>query len=199
MKKYYQIRDHSFYFKSAPHLKSHTGWHNAYIDIITRFLDDFKNSSQPVEIPAYPVLSSHKCDDLLFETASYWEGALYFLGSEVIGSRNALHGIGETITSVAEGWSNFEEELFLKIWDSHGQLKWLRAHLIREENQKFLQNHESSEGVRIAGELHANKDLIWLSSFIEQHIDEGCKYPNPYFGGYNPLHLHLHYSYCDSR
>jgi hypothetical protein len=198
MGKYCQIRNRSFYFESAPHLKNRdTDWHEAYIDIITRFLNDSKNDSQPVGIPAYPLICSLQCDDLLVETASYWEGALYFLGREVIGSSDALHGINEAITSVAEGWSTFEEELFLKIWNSHGQLKWLKAHLIREENQKFLKNDTSSEEVRKAGEMHDNKDLIWLSSFIEQHIDEGCKYPNPYFGGYNPLHLHLHYNYCN--
>jgi hypothetical protein len=31
--------------------------------------------------------------------------------------------------------------------------------------------------------------LTWLAEFVRQHQGEGDSYPNPYFGGTNPLHL----------
>ena len=60
------------YFKPAPHLKTRQeDWHRAYIGIITQLLEDLKDPSQPVALPADPLLSALSCDNLLFETASY--------------------------------------------------------------------------------------------------------------------------------
>ena len=166
----------------------HEDWHTAYIEIINRFLNAAKNKSQPVGLPAFPLICNLQCESLLFELGSYWEGALYFL-CRVIGARIALRGLSAAEKSVADNHATFEERLFMEIWDSHGQLKWLKAHLIREGKQSLLDSINSWEEIRKVGQMHKDKELIWLSSFIEQHEDEGRKYPNPYFGGTNPLHL----------
>ena len=71
---------HTFYFKAAPHLRGdHEDWHTAYIAIVTRILNDLEDRDKEVQLPAFPLLSASSCSDLLFEVASYWEGALYFL------------------------------------------------------------------------------------------------------------------------
>lgn len=184
------IDNRDFYFKAAPHLKGkHEDWHNAYIRIITRLLDDIEVQTQPVELPAFPLLSNLSSDALLFEVASYWEGAVYFL-CRVIGARTPLRGLRSVEKSIDDKHATFNDRLFIEIWNSYGQLKWLKAHLIREEKQDLLKcSANTKEEVRNAEQFHNDKDLIWLSSFVEQHEDEGNRYPNPYFGGMNPLHL----------
>ena len=89
--------------------------------------------------------------------------------------------------------SDVRWQLFSAIWNSHGQLKWLKAYLVR--------NEAVAEGKSIAidsampadtrDEDHRDGDLRWLAGFIEYHRQEGLAYPNPYFGGTNPLHLRL--------
>lgn len=76
-----------------------------------------------------------------------------------------------------------------------GQLKWLKAHLVRENALLLglLPMHagSSSEELARAAKSVNDPELKWLTSFVEQHAEEGEKYPNPYFGGTNPLHLGL--------
>ena len=182
----------TFHFKAAPHLRGdHEDWHAAYIEIITRFLDDAEVRNRDVQLPAFPLLSALSCNDLLFEVASYWEGALYFL-CRVLGSSTPLRGLRAVEEAVTGDCACFREQLFMAIWNSHGQVKWLKAHLIREQKQQLLPCPISScAEIRKAAQRHGDDDLFWLASFVEQHADEGEKYPNPYFGGMNPLHLGL--------
>ena len=176
-----------FVFRPAPHLTKDQDWHTAYIEIIHRILEGVKTQDAPIELPAYPLLSALCCEDLLFEMGSYWEGALYFL-KKIVDEPDSLSRLRFLEYSVANGHGTLEEFLFLKIWNSHGQLKWLKAHLIREERQGILWGDED---LRTVTERLADEDLIWLADFVEQHKEEGEKYPNPYFGGTNPLHLGL--------
>ena len=56
------IDGRTFYFKAAPHLKAdHEDWHNAYTEIITRFLDDLEVQNRQVQLPAFPLLSAGAC------------------------------------------------------------------------------------------------------------------------------------------
>jgi hypothetical protein len=188
----FNFEGRDFYFKAAPHLRAdHDDWHTAYAEIITRFLDDLNTESRRVQLPAFPLLSLPSSGDKLFEVGSYWEGALFFL-CRVLGSSTPLNGLRSIESAIAQNCSSLEQRLFMEIWNSHGQLKWLKAHLIREEKQHLLPNPISSAaGIREAAAGHNDEELHWLSSFVEQHEDEGSKYPNPYFGGTNPLHLGL--------
>lgn len=187
-----RIDGRTLYFKPAPHLRpDQEDWHIAYSEIITRFLDDLNVENSRVQLPAFPVLSSLPWGEMLFEVGSYWEGALFFL-CRVLGSSTPLDGLRSVESAVERNSSSFEQRLFMEIWNSHGQLKWLKAHLIREEKQHLLPNPiNSAAGIREAAAGHNDEELHWLSSFVEQHEDEGNKYPNPYFGGTNPLHLGL--------
>ncbi|HMN22667.1 MAG TPA: hypothetical protein PKA16_14910, partial [Ottowia sp.] len=119
------------------------------------------------------------------------------LQGRLLGYRSALEGI-QNIESRISKDLGFKERLFLKIWNSHGQLKWLKAHLIRELalEQRIVTRGEddSSAAYKAAGGASRDRRYIWLAEFIEQHLDEGRKYPNPFFGGTNPLHLGLIFS-----
>lgn len=183
----FSITDSRFYFRSAPHLTEDQDWHTAYIKIIHRILEGVKTQDALIELPAYPLLSALCCEDLLYEMGSYWEGALYFL-KKIVDEPTSLSRLRFLEFSVANGHGTLEERLFLKIWNSHGQLKWLKAHLIREEKQALLWGVDD---LRTIADSLADEDLIWLANFVEQHEEEGEKYPNPYFGGTNPLHLGL--------
>jgi|GEM_PF-6719314 len=71
-----------------------------------------------------------------------WEGALYFL-KQIIDEPTSLTRLRFVEFSIANGYGTLEEVLFMAIWNSHGQLMWLKAHLKREENQSLLQGAES--------------------------------------------------------
>lgn len=200
----FKIAGRFFFFKPAPHFTIDMDcWHNAYIDIIDRFLNAPSSSARPTELPAYPLRfdkpEGHM--DLVFEMGSYWEGAMYFL-CHIIGARTPLEGIRQVENSHRRGCETSFEKIFVAIWNSHGQLKWLKAFLIRfnmrvlsdKEDYTILNGEDdtvSSEKLHEAGVKYRDKELLWLSSFVSQHKDEGKKYPNPYFGGGNPLHLGL--------
>ena len=193
----FEIAGRFYCFKSAPHLTAGFDWHDAYIDIIDRFLYESTTRTRPAELPAYPLRFDNPEDgmDLLFEMGAYWEGALYFL-YRIVSTREPLEKICQIEESCRVGHDNCSERerLFLTIWNSHGQLKWLKAFLIRRSNGFEIGSEGytiSSEKLHEAGVKHQNKDLLWLSSFVYQHEDEGVKYPNPYFGGGNSLHLTL--------
>lgn len=207
-----EINGRFFFFKSAPHLTAGADWHSAYIDIVDRFLNAPSTLERPTELPAYPLAFDTPGREIalefdmepVFEMGSYWEGALYFL-CRVIDARDPLDGIRHIEYSYRAGSANYLEKLFMAIWNSHGQLKWLKAFFIRNNvcNEGLLGRGGdytlSSEKLYEAGVKHQNKELLWLSSFVCQHEEEGGKYPNPYFGGGNSLHLGLIFNYKKSR
>lgn len=196
--KTFEIDGRSFCFKSAPHLTDGDDWHDAYIKIIDRFLQESESQTRPTLLPAYPLRFDKPEDfmELLFEMGSYWEGALYFL-CQVIGARKPIEALRQVENSYKLCHANYLEKLFMAIWNSHGQLKWLKAFLVRmdAEEKRLLDFSKrnsllsESELYREAGLKHQNSELLWLSAFVLQHEDEGNKYPNPYFGGGNSLHL----------
>lgn len=184
----FEICGKFYAYKPGPHLIGSCDWHNAMIPIIEELTTSSGTISRPTEIPAYP-LCFPRSPGLLFELGSYWEGAIYFL-HEKIGSRDLLDSIKQL--EVNRNSLSCLEEIFLRTWNSNGQLKWLKAHLIRD---KFLSgsdiNHEAHIEISRYAKIAMNYDLQWLAQFVEQHREEGLSYPNPYFGGTNPLHLGL--------
>ena len=189
----FEISGRFYRFKSGPHLTRGDDWHTAYVDMIYRFLEGPSTQDRPAELPAYPLRFDNSGDwtDLLVEMGAYWEGALHFLYRS-IGTSDPLEKIRqiEDLCSDHNDNCSGREKLFLKIWNSHGQLKWLKAFLIGWNNPSKVDCFEySSEKLYQAGIKDQNQDILWLSSFVSQHGEEGRKYPNPFFGGGNPLHL----------
>jgi len=145
-------------------------WHFAYKSIIESF-----RSSEIAKSPLYPIETGD-----LFEVASYWEGAIYYIQNVLGFNRidellNTLDGYSQT----SERWSSF-----FAIWDNFGQFVYLKAFLIRQMlNEK--DKYSLSKSTR-------NEWQCWLDNF-ELHYGYKqsivAEFHNPYFGGNNPLHL----------
>ena len=189
--KYVRIEDQEFFFRAPPHLREADDWHTAYVSIVDAAFATIGKRRKRGVLPAYPLLFFVDQHELLFELGSYWEGAIYCLARK-LGARDLLQGLRALEVRRVEATLSSKDQLFLAIWNSHGQLKWLRAHLIRAQ---LLRDesvaHDSGAQIRRLATATGNSDLEWLGEFVCQHQDEGQKYPNPYFGGTNPLHLGL--------
>lgn len=183
-----EFKDKTFVYTYPPHLVKGCDWHDYYIKIIDRIFDDIQKKSV-IELPHYPVFSAFEWMDLLFETGSYWEGALHYFRKVFLLSDRVFLEHLKKIESLNSHDMDLKTFIFLAIWNSHGQLKWLKAHLIRCESYGVSFNEAGiKEMYKIAKKNH-NNDLLWLAKFIEIHLDESDLYPNPLFGGSNPLHL----------
>ena len=150
-----------FLWAEEPTLKH--DWHTAYQPIINALKDS--------RVPRFPKYPSHSND--LFVHGAYWEGAVYYLHA-ILGFESETEYI-ESRASQAERLS-----VFSTIFDSEGQLDLLDAYFSRvvlKESRSRL-NHKAQQ-------------------FCQQTIErveatyrlKPCRFPNPYFGGNNPLHL----------
>ncbi|OFI35425.1 hypothetical protein BFC17_11695 [Alteromonas lipolytica] len=138
-------------------------WHKAYQPVIDALKD---NKVQ--RVPKYPSYTT----DLLVH-AAYWEGAVYYLHA-ILGFISEIEYI-ETRARRADRLS-----FFLVIFDSEGQLDLLDAYFSRVlmTDTSYRLNYK-------------------IQKFCQQAIDnietayrqKPCRFPNPYFGGSNPLHL----------
>ena len=164
----------------------------SYIKKIKKILRGKGTKSIPILIPSYPLAEYRDSFDAVFEMGSYWEGAMYFLHN-VLGATSKSMQIATVKRCLDNDCESHFEKLFLKIWNSQGQLCFLKAFLIRE----YYSNHEQCENTweweRDTSLIPSgiSEDLEWLRTFIRNFRDEGSKYPNPFFGGQNPLHLGL--------
>lgn len=187
--KQFEIDGKYFRFSMPLHLRRDEDWHNALIPVIDRLVIGKGSLERPLRVPTYPLQFFLERSQLLYELGSYWEGAIYFLRDKRRARELLSHVKMLEQTPDQEG---FLDKLFLAIWNSHGQLKWLKAHLVREQYLTTSDvNHCSPDQIRRLANTSNNSDLEWLASFVEQHAGEGYMYPNPYFGGTNPLHLGL--------
>lgn len=186
-----RIDDQEFVFRAPPHLREAEDWHTAYVPIVDAAFDTVGKRRKRGLLPAYPLIFSVDQHELLFELGSYWEGAIYCLARKLC-ARDLLQELRALEVRRVEAALSSKEQLFLAIWNSHGQLKWLRAHLIREQLLRDATiAQDSGAQIRRMAMATGNSDLEWLADFVCQHQDEGQRYPNPYFGGTNPLHLGL--------
>jgi len=188
----FSIGNKNYQFVPAPHLKDQSNWHDAYIDIINEILHGEGKLESPILVPAYPLIEYRNSFDAIFEMGSYWEGAIYF-SNNVLGATSRSMQITTVKRCLDSNFTSDFEKLFAKIWNSQGQLCFLKAFLIRE----FYSNHEQCENTwewernTFLTPSGISEDLEWLRTFIRNFQDEGSTYPNPFFGGKNPLHLGL--------
>jgi hypothetical protein len=85
-------------------------------------------------------------------------------------------------------------QLFAHVWNSHNQLEWLKAFLLRETAIRDwdigISYDSGPQGIRrFSATSNHTEELDWLADFVERNESEQDAYPNPYFGGYNSLHL----------
>ncbi len=154
-------------FSRARHLKADDDWHTAYI----RLIDSWRSASIR-RLPAYPIESGD-----VFEIGAYWEGAIWYI-QEILGICNIPDFLNElkATSSSSERWATF-----FAVWDSEGQLVYLVAFLIRHLlNTADKQSLDRTQ--RCSYEEH-------LQIFESRYKETGMTFPNPYFGGSNPLHL----------
>jgi len=183
-KQFYELK---YTIIKAPHLKAGDDWHDAYIPIIEKLMSD-----QVLKIPEYPIYT-----ESTFELGAYWEGALYFI-QEVLGFTTIVDFLSceEANSPTSKAW-----QIFQLCWNSHGQLQFLKALLIRYLLLGFKQEPLSDE-------LKA-KYVKWLKAFeathnpnnphdapdgyisAPKHITNPYNFENPYFSGLKPLHLGL--------
>ena len=189
----FSIDENTFRFKRGPHLdEGHKDWHTAYIPTVDRIFAELADPTKEIDVPNYPLQSIYSGRDLLLEMGAYWEGALYYL--QKIEEENTHYDcLGVLEYSLEAGHGTIEEFLFMHIWNSQGQIKWLKAFLTKVHLARSgYEFDESPRELLGKTENHWEDRLLWLDAFITQHKVEGKKYPNPYFGGANPLHLSVH-------
>ncbi len=180
-------------YVSTPEIKEGDDWHRTYVFLIDWLLRT--GQDQVIDLPEYPVRSVEiGSDHLRNQVGAYWEGAIYFL-SRVLKQDDLLGGINRVFSSQQRSLPTTEWQLFSLIWNNFGQLKWLKAHLLREkllaEADCSIEDWEDPVLLKRLAVTTNDSAIDWLACFVDQHLNEGEKYPNPYFGGLNPLHLGL--------
>ncbi|MEC9428203.1 MAG: hypothetical protein VX781_02330 [Pseudomonadota bacterium] len=188
----FSINNKHYQYIAAPNLEDNSDWHDAYIMKIKRILNGKGLQNDPILVPAYPLVEYRDQSEAIFEFGSYWEGAIYYLNTVLDATTTSMQ-LAVVKRCINKEYTSHNETLFVKIWDSHGQLILLKAFLLRE----FYKYHEGCENSwewEKAPETiprGISTDLEWLREFILNYRDEYKKYPNPFFGGQNPLHLGL--------
>ena len=184
-----------FCYVPAPHISDRDDWHSIYIEKINALLDWDESDSNA--IPEYPPLTDARLDDseLLYETGAYWEGCLHFM-KKVLFQDDFLGAIDRVLDTPMPQLPDTHWKLFAAIWNSEGQLEWLKAHLARRRISRLFNLYdidwESEEAIRRQAAASDSSPLLeWLADFVRRNRDEGWRFPNPYFGGTNPLHLGL--------
>ncbi len=165
------------------HFVEENDWHTAYQPLVDKMGQNLRKST-PVILPEYPlplvVNGDESYHDLLFQIGAYWEGAIYYLVT-ILRYDSPEHFLSDYLSenmSKAEEW-----DLFKITWDDRGQLSLLLAYFCRivlQENYSPDQDH--------MGEARQAQVVRWLADFEASH-ERPLLYPNPYYGGGNPLHL----------
>lgn len=196
------IDGYNFHFVPAPHLIDRDDWHTAYKKrIIRKFLILDKNKSTP--LPDYPALYDISNErgfdflDFIFECGAYWEGAIYYLHT-ILDQKDLLEGVDKVINSEVENLPDIKWKLFSHIWNQYDQLGWLKAHIVRryccqDLPEELLDGYAVIERVLLNAE--DSEPVKWLTNFVYEHPRDKHNYPNPYYGGGNPLHLGLGLDY----
>jgi hypothetical protein len=138
-------------------------WHAAYQPVI--------DAIRTAEIPKLPKYPAHTKDTI--PHAAYWEGAVYYL-TTVMNYDCEIDYIRDRV------YTNSRWEQFELIYNSEGQLHLLDAHMARvalSSDEQVL-----PEKLRIECESSL-RDIKLL------YREKKYFFPNPFFGGYNPMHL----------
>lgn len=188
----FSISDKYYQYISAPHLKDDSSWHDAYIEKIKKILNGKGTQDEPIRVPAYPLIEYRDQFRAVFEFGSYWEGAIYYLNKVLDATSTSLQ-LAVVKRCINKEYTSDNEILFSKIWNSHGQLIFFKAFLLREfyKHYKGCENSWEWEKKPTKIPRGISDDLEWLRDFVLNYKDDIGKYPNPFFGGQNPLHLGL--------
>jgi len=158
-------------------------WHTAYQPLIDTMRMGLRKNI-PVIAPEYPlpleVNSDDSYNDLLFKIGAYWEGAIYYLVTILL-YESPEHFLSDYLSG--NHTNSKEWKMFRIIWNDRGQLSLLLAYFCRavlKDNYSFDPNH--------MGQARREQVRRWLDEFEGAH-KRPLLYPNPYFGGGNPLHL----------
>jgi hypothetical protein len=158
-------------------------WHTAYQRLVDRMGQDLSKGT-PVIAPEYPlpleINDNEGYHELLCQIGAYWEGAIYYLLT-ILGYDSPGQFLSDYVSDNIP--KDKEWELFKITWDDRGQLSPLLAHFCRivlQENYSPDQNH--------MGAARQEQIATWLADFEASH-ERPLLYPNPYYGGGNPLHL----------
>jgi hypothetical protein len=138
-------------------------WHTAYRPAIDALRTD--------SISRYPRYPANTKD--IIAHGAYWEGAVYYL-TKIMGYKNEHEYINDRIYTNTR-WQEFEI-----IFNSEGQLHLFDAHMARVA----LTNNKEVMSVKLIKECEkSHRDIELIYGEIKY------PYPNPFFGGDNPLHL----------
>lgn len=126
-------------------------------------LIDLMHTGQVFRYITYPS-NTH----LIFAHGSYWEAAVYYLKTKCQFTSSV-----EYIKNRQSSSKQLEEFVF--IFDSEGQLALFDAHIAR-----IVLKYEKDM---------SEKQLLYCQSLVSAADKIEIDFPNPYFGGENPLHL----------
>ncbi len=150
-----------FLWATEPDLRP--DWHTAYHPIV--------DSLNKTPIPYFPKYPSHTTDTIAH--GAYWEGAIYYLKSVMNYPKESLY-----IQDRVDKSTRLNE--FESIFNSEGQLSLFDAHMVRVALQLYCNEMDVS----------TTRECQHLLTHIESmNRDIPYRYPNPYLGGSNPLHL----------
>jgi hypothetical protein len=130
----------------------------------------------------------------LFDAVAYWESACYFMTC-ILAWSNPAKGLLCWYENNISCRNDSYLKLLKDIWDYDGHFDLLAAWFWSKNGfllwktfiTPMLRNADSG----LFSPVHLSPDLRWWQEFNNRHR-KPPKYPNPYFGGYNPLHL-VHY------
>jgi hypothetical protein len=138
-------------------------WHTAYQTVIDALRID--------TISRYPKYPSDTKD--IFQHGAYWEGAVYYL-CKVMGYVHESEYINDRVNTNSR-WQEFEA-----IYNSEGQLHLFDAYMAKVA----LKNNKEVMSPKLIKECEKSLRDICL-----MYRDTRYPFPNPFFGGGNPLHL----------
>jgi len=146
---------------------------SAFIPYLHRALANAEGATEVPVMPRRPWL-----DESFRDVIAYWEGAYYAL-LYLLGWSNPAQGLLWFYQNGKQPLGEPVLEAIKAIWDNEGQLSLLAAWLWKNER-----------GV--------DPGPQWWHEFERQFPQDRMTYPNPFYGGGNPLHLR-HIKAADSN
>ena len=150
-------------------INEHRDWHSAHKPHIDAFCEG--------EVSRLPLYPANTID--VTEMGAYWEGAVYFVEKYL-----AVTSTKEFLLFLEAKKDKYQYgRWFFSIYDSHSQLDYFVAHVVRLHLRKDTKSSNS-----IALDTRWQKWLRYFENKRRPMHDE-VPFHNPYYGGENPLHL----------
>jgi hypothetical protein len=149
---------------------------------IPRIHHALANPQAEVEFPAMP---REDLDVLYF--CAYWEPAIYIMFF-LLGWMQPGKGLLWWYKNNKETFGDSRLQLLKTIWDYEGQLDLLAAWFWDEDKVNLeLFDHLTDNKVSSSGKV--DPGVEWWEQFKRKYSYDKNGYKNPFFGGYNSLHL----------